>query len=277
VASVRESFQTGRARLRVRNPAGDVQIEARDGEETTVELVPLNDSDATRDALQKATVSASGDEVVVEIDSGRNWSISIGNWGIGSAKVGVRIVCPTGSELQCDTASADVRVEGTLGTTRVRTASGDLRLERIEGQLEAKSASGDVQVDHVEGRAGVQTVSGDVIVRTAMSGLSVNSVSGDVIAEEVLGSCDVTTVSGDAILRAAGPGEVSVKTVSGDAVVAMRRGLRVRLDVNSVSGKIGSELDVSDAPTRSDGPEANLRVRTVSGDVKISRAAEAVA
>jgi DUF4097 and DUF4098 domain-containing protein YvlB len=261
----------------VRNPSGDVEIAARDGEETIVELVPLNDSDSTHEAISKANVSADGGEVVVEIDSGRNWSFSIGNWGIGSARVGVRITCPTGSELQCDTASADVRVDGTLGTTRVRTASGDVRLQRIEGALEAKTASGDVQVTHVEGRAGVQTVSGDVQLRTAMSGLSVNSVSGDVIADEVLGDVDVVTVSGDAIVRAAGPGEVALKAVSGDVVVAMRRGLRVRLDVNSVSGKIGSELDVSDTPVRADGPEANLRVRTVSGDVNISRSAEAVA
>jgi DUF4097 and DUF4098 domain-containing protein YvlB len=277
VASVRETFETGRARLRVRNPAGDVQIEARDVEQTTVELVPLNDSAATRDALSKATVSAAGDEVVVEIDSGRNWSISIGNWGISSARVGVRITCPTGSELQCDTASADVRVDGTLGTTRVRTASGDIRLQRIEGQLEVKTASGDTQVEHVEGRATVQTVSGDADVRTAMSGLAVNSVSGDVTAGEVIGDLEVVTVSGDAVVRAAGPGEVAVKAVSGDVAVAMRRGLRVRLDVNSVSGKIGSELDITDAPARTDGPEAHLRVRTVSGDVRISRAAEAVA
>jgi DUF4097 and DUF4098 domain-containing protein YvlB len=277
VASVRNSFQTGRARLRVRNPAGDVQIDARDVEETTVELVPLNDSDATREAIAKANVSANGAEVVVELDSGRNWSISIGSWSIGSAKVGVRITCPTGSELQCDTASADVRVDGTLGTTRVRTASGDLRLQRIEGQLELKTASGDVQVDHVEGRATLHTVSGDLLLRTAMSGLSVNSVSGDVVVTEVIGDLDIGTVSGDALVRAAGPGEVAVKAVSGDVAVAIRRGLRVRLDVNSVSGKIGSELDVSDAPVRSEGPEASLRVRTVSGDVKISRAAEAVA
>ena len=60
-------------------------------------------------------------------------------------------------------------------------------------------------------------------------------------------------------------------------LVAIRRGLRVRLDVNSVSGTIGSEFEVSDTPTRSDGPETSLRVRTVSGDVKISRAAEAYA
>ena len=88
----------------------------------------------------------------------------------------------------------------------------------------------------------------------------------------------VTEVDGAAqIARAAGPGEIALKAVSGDVLVAIRRGLRVRLDVNSVSGTIGSELDVSDTPLRADGPEANLRVRTVSGDVRITRAAEAVA
>ena len=270
------SFPTEHARLKVRNPAGDVQVETADVAETTVELVPLNDSDATRQAIEKANVGARGDEVFVELE-GRSWSISIGSWGVGSAKVSVRISCPDGSDLECDTASADVRAHGTLGEARIRTASGDLRLERIRGALEAKSASGDVRVEHVEGRVSLNTVSGDVDLRTAMSGLAVNSVSGDVVLGEVFGDVTAGTVSGDLIVRAAGPGEVGLKAVSGDVVVAMRRGLRVQLDVSSVSGSVGSELDVSDTPTRADGPEANLRVRTVSGDVRITRAAEAVA
>ena len=40
---------------------------------------------------------------------------------------------------------------------------------------------------------------------------------------------------------------------------------------------VGRAIDVSDAPARTNGPEVSLRVRTVSGDVRISRAAEAVA
>lgn len=270
-------FPTERARLKVRNPAGDVKIETGDVAETTVELVPLNESDATRQAIEKANVTARGDDVIVELEGGRGWSVTIGSWGIGSAKVSVRITCPNGSDLECDTASAGVRVAGTLGTARIRTASGDLQLDRVEGSLEAKSASGDIQVEHVEGRAAVNTVSGDVGVRTAMSGLAVNSVSGDAVVGEVYGDLTVGTVSGDLVVRAAGPGEVGLKAVSGDVIVAMRRGLRVKLDVNSVSGSVGSELDVSDTPSRADGPEANLRVRTVSGDVRITRAAEAVA
>lgn len=270
-------FPTERARLKVRNPSGDVQVETADVAETTVELVPLNDSESTRQAIEKASVTARGDDVAVELEGGRGFTISIGNWGFGSAKVSVRITCPTGSDLDCDTASADVRVTGTLGEARIRTASGDLKLDRIQGTLEAKSASGDVRVEHVDGPATTSTVSGDLGIKTAMKGLSAASVSGDVVLGEVYGDLTVGTVSGDLIVRAAGPGEVGLKAVSGDVVVAMRRGLRVKLDVNSVSGSVGSELDVSDAPTRSDGPEANLRVRTVSGDVRITRAAEAVA
>jgi DUF4097 and DUF4098 domain-containing protein YvlB len=274
---VLHSFPTQRARLRVRNPAGDVRIDTTEASETTVELVALNDSDSTRQAIEKANVGARGDEVFVELE-GRSWSISIGNWGIsGSPKVSVRITCPHGSTLECDTASADVFATGPLGDARIRTASGDLQLERIEGALEAKGASGDVHVERVGGRATVSTVSGDVHVGEALAGLDVNSVSGDVHTGEITGDLTVKSVSGDHRIRAAGPGQIDLKAVSGDVQVAIRRGLRVRLDVNSVSGSIGSELDVGDAPTGGDRPEAALRVRTVSGDVKIARAAETFA
>jgi DUF4097 and DUF4098 domain-containing protein YvlB len=276
VDSRRETFSIGRGRLRVRNPSGDVRIETADTQETTVELTPLNDSDATRHSIENATIRARGDEVLIELE-GRSWSISIGNWGITSPKVSVRVTCPHGTDVEVETASADVKVHGTVGDARLRTASGDLNVERVDGSLELKTASGDARVERVHGRATLSSVSGDVEVVEALAGLAVTSVSGDVVAEEVTGDLTVSSVSGDQIVRAAGPGEVALKAVSGDVLVAIRRGLRVRLDVNSVSGTIGSELEVSDAPTSTDGPEARLRVRTVSGDVRISRAAEAFA
>ncbi|MDQ3065651.1 MAG: DUF4097 domain-containing protein [Actinomycetota bacterium] len=275
--SRREIFPTPeQPRLKVRNPAGDVRIETADVVETTVELVPLNDSDSTREAIEKATIGVRGDEVLVEIE-GRSWTISIGNWGFGSPKIGVRIACPHRSSLECDTASADLKVSGTLGESRIRTASGDVTLDVVEGNLNVKSASGDIHVERVAGRCDLNSVSGDVDVSVAEAGLQVNSVSGNVEAGEVTGDLSVQSVSGDQRVRAAGPGELAFKAVSGDVQVAIRRGLRVRLDVNSVSGKIGSELEVSDTPAGSDAPEASLRVRTVSGDVKVSRAVEVAA
>jgi hypothetical protein len=276
VSSRRETFPTERARLRVKNPAGDVRVEATETAETTVDLVPLNDADSTRQAIERANVGVRGDEVFVELE-GRSWSISIGNWGIGSPKVGVRVTCPTGSELDCDTASADVKTSGSLGGTRIRTASGDVTVEHAQARLELKTASGDLSIQRVDGPCELTTVSGDVSVGTAGSELAANSISGDVEVREVGGDCAVSSVSGDQRIRAAGPGELAFKAVSGDVHVAIRRGLRVKLDVNSVSGSIGSELDVSDTPVTSDAPLTNLRARTVSGDVKIARAAEAFA
>jgi Putative adhesin len=264
-------FPTEQARLKVKNPAGEVRVEAAETSETTVELVALNDSDSTREAIDRAVVEARGEEIVVEVES-RGWSFSIGDWAVGrNAKVGVRITCPAGSDLDCDTASANIKATGTLGTARARTASGDVSLERVGKKLYAKTASGDLSVEHVDGAAELHTVSGDVDIRTALGGAKVQSVSGDVELGEVTGSLSVTSVSGDQRVRAAGPGDLAFKAVSGDVEVAVRTGLRVRLDVNTVSGTLTSELAVSDAPSRSDGPEADLRARTVSGDVKIGR------
>lgn len=268
-----QSFPTDKARLEVRNPAGDVRIETADVDETTVELTALDDAPATREAIEKARVEARGDDVFVQIE-GRSWSISIGSWAFGSPKVGVRITCPHGSSVECDTASADTTLRGTFGETRLRSASGDLTVESVEGAFTARNASGDLRLERVSGYAEVQTVSGDVEVGAALDGISVSSVSGDVVLGEVSGDLTISSISGDQRVRAAGPGSIAFKAVSGDVQVAIRRGLRVRLDVNSVSGSIASELEVGDAPPASGKAEAELRVRTVSGHVKISRAAE---
>jgi hypothetical protein len=59
----------------------------------------------------------------------------------------------------------------------------------------------------------------------------------------------------------------------------VRRGSRVYVDANTVSGSTNSELELSDAPAEDgggegdEGPMVELRIKTVSGDVNIARAA----
>ena len=174
VDSRRETFSTGRGRLKVRNPAGDVRIETADTDETTVELTALNDSDATRQAIANASLRARGGEVEVEIE-GRSWSISIGNWGITLAEGGVRITCPHGTDLECRDGVR--RRQGPwLGsaTHACGQPPATSRLDHVGGSLELKTASGDARVERVEGRAAVNTVSGDVNVGTALAGLTVD-------------------------------------------------------------------------------------------------------
>ena len=57
----------------------------------------------------------------------------------------------------------------------------------------------------------------------------------------------------------------------------MRRGATVWLDVRSISGDTQSELEVGDGPPSDTGEVMELRVNTVSGDVRIERATADVA
>jgi DUF4097 and DUF4098 domain-containing protein YvlB len=138
------------------------------------------------------------------------------------------------------------------------TASGDLTAGAVAGALTTKSASGDVGVRSVDGTGTVNTVSGDVRIGATSAPVGVNTVSGDVDLESVGGPCRVSCVSGD-------------------VHVATRPGLALWIDAQSVSGSVTSDLDVADAPAGENGEQVDLRIRTVSGDVRISRSGAPVA
>ena len=92
--------------------------------------------------------------------------------------------------------------------------------------------------------------------------------------EQTAGDVSISTASGDVTVGAASGGAVQIKTVSGDVSVGVVPGLRVWLDLSSVSGRMGSEL--ADDGDAGDGPaELSLTLRSVSGDMRIHRTAAA--
>jgi DUF4097 and DUF4098 domain-containing protein YvlB len=95
------------------------------------------------------------------------------------------------------------------------------------------------------------------------------------------GALGLLTTSGDIEIRSVEAGEVRIQTDSGDVRVGVGRGTRVWIDAGTVSGDLGSELGLDDAEPEADdsaggGPVVPLHVKTVSGDVSIVRASEAV-
>ncbi len=264
-----------RTRLRVKNPAGLVSVDASENGRTTVELEPLRNDDATREAIERAKVELNGNEVLVEIGVGGK------GFGVGPAwisfgrtpQVGVRIRCPEGADLECTTASADVAATGRLGEIEVKTASGDVAVEHVSG-LRVQSASGDVRAATIDGEARLQTVSGDVRLGTVTGPVSTTLVSGDFAIEDAHGDLSAKSVSGDQRIGAVRAGEIKLQSVSGDVRVGIRPGTRLRIDASSTSGDVSSELDVKDSPSETQGgSEARLQAKTVSGDVEITRAA----
>jgi DUF4097 and DUF4098 domain-containing protein YvlB len=285
-----ETFQTpGETRLDIRLGAGEVRLETAKVQETTVELEPLRDNDASKAAIENARVElrerGAGHEVVIDVrDRGKGFGFSKG------AEVLVAVTSPEGTSVEAKTGSAEVEGRGRFGSVEVETgsgdvefgeialdaninaASGDVQLGSVGGNARVNTASGDTQVRSIGGDAKINSASGDVQIREVQGELSVNSASGDVQIREAASSVGVNTASGDQQIGSVTTGKVTLKSASGDLKVGIREGSTLWVDARSRSGEVTSELPVSELPPDGDGPTVELRANTMSGDITVARA-----
>lgn len=227
--------------LQVRIPAGDITVKAVPTQVATVRLDP---SGRGGDKLLTA--------MRVEFDQGLLSVIAPERSGLlRGGSIDAVVELPEGSSCLVDCASADVSCTGELSSAELRTASGDVSVERVNGLARIGTASGDVFVG-------------------AAAEVTANTASGDLSIERADGDVAVTTASGDVRIASASGKRVDVKATSGDISVAVTPGIGVYLDVSTLSGTISSELEPSD---ESGGAEMTVYCRTISGDVRIQRAA----
>jgi DUF4097 and DUF4098 domain-containing protein YvlB len=203
----------------------------------------------------------SPEELRVSFNAGRLEIVQPKNPGSlrGRGRLDVTVRTPAGARVTVRTASADVSCVGQLADLEVATASGDVT-----------AANGDVYVESVGGPVALRTASGDVRLRRAGGDVAATTASGDIQLGIVGGSAEVETASGDIEIGRVSTGEANVKTMSGDTSVGVARGAEVYLDLSSLTGDISSQLEETGG-----GEGVGLRVtcRSVSGDIKITRAA----
>jgi hypothetical protein len=265
---VQKTFDTdGAIQLDVRLASGEIDIDATLDGKTEVELIGRDDE--SRELIDAATVELRGSELIVDVP--RRGGFSIGGL-FGSRGITCRIRCPRGSLVRTRTKSAGVRINGVVGGLDASTASGDLEAGDVLGDLSCKAASGDIAVGDVGGRASASSASGDVALGHVRGNVSANSASGDLAIESTDANAKANTASGDVRIGAVIDGEVTVNSASGDVQIGVRRGSRVYLDCSTVSGDTSSELDMTGEEPIGDGPMVHIKARTVSGDIKITRA-----
>ena len=283
-----ETFDTpGSVSLDVRLGSGEIRIDARDVKQTTVELRPLRDNDATTKAIESARLELRGgaDRQEVIVDLGR----SRGGLFRG-ASVGIEITCPEGADAEVKSGSADLDVRGRLGSiglstasgdielddvsgdANVNTASGDVRMGGVGGEMRVNTASGDVRAKKIAGDARLNTASGDVTIESVEGSLSVNSASGDVTVQAARAAVNVNTASGDQRIGSLSQGSAELKSASGDLTIGIKEGSTLWVDARSRSGEVRSELPVSDSAPEGDAPHVELKANTMSGDIEITRA-----
>src|SRR6266540_744871 len=203
----RETYSTpGAVRLNLEIPAGRIEVETSNTDETRVELEALGGNEFIRELVESARIEllrrGDGHEVVVEVKMRHGFWISFGR----GPDLRLRVSCPHGAELDVRTKSADLQAHGEYSTVDVKTASGDVSIQQARADVRVKTASGDVHI------------------RDAGDSITAN------------------TISGDQRLEAVFRGRMDLRAVSGDISVGVRRGSRVFVDANTVSGSTVSEL-----------------------------------
>jgi len=234
-------------------PAGDLQVETVDGEETWIEV------DGDEKLVERVEVRQEGDRVVVEFRGKKPFglTIAIGDFSFGTERLRVRAHVPHGADAKLASTSADIAVQGRLRRLDTKTTSGDVRVTgEVEQDAHLKTVSGDARIDRVGGD------------------LALQAVSGDLWAGWVGGSVETKSVSGDIRIESLRAGSATFTSVSGDVAVGIAAGSFLDVDAGSVSGDLGSEVPLSSEPSEGgDGPTVILRGKTVSGDVRVFRAA----
>ena len=250
------------AALEIAIPSGDVHVETVDGEETDVFV------SGDEQLLEHLEVRQDGGRVFVNLrDKGKfgisfsGGGFSIGGLVFGNGGLRVEARVPHGASVKVKTASADTQLAGHFGALELNSASGDLHLRgESAGDATVKTVSGDVELERVDGD------------------LSVQCVSGDIRARAVAGSVDTKSVSGDIRVEAVTAGEVRFTSVSGDIEIGIAAGSLLDVDAGSTSGDLSSEVPLASEPLllgeeTAAAPTVVLRGRTVSGDVRVFRAA----
>jgi DUF4097 and DUF4098 domain-containing protein YvlB len=235
----------------IRIPAGEVRVRAEPTQTVTVDVEP--GMGGWRGWLGSDPLS----DIRVDFESGRLRVTHRRQSGFLGRSAGFDVVVrlPEGSSGEIDTAAADVRCDGTFSSLSVRTASGDVTAGHVLRSAEVQTASGDVELGQ-SGTVRVQTVSGDVEVGGSDADATCQSVSGDVEIGRIAA------------------GRIDVKTTSGDITVGVVPGIRLRLDLATLSGDASSELSEDEEGS---GITATLTCRSVSGDIRLRRAEGAAA
>lgn len=267
-----ERFDTpGPLALQVALGAADVHVTTWEHPATEVEIEGRRDDEATAAVVDAFTVvlhpRSDGHELVIREAKGRGFGFRLRD-----AQLSVRVRCPEGVSLGVAGGSSDIRGDGALGAVDLKTGSGDVVFNGTLASARVTSASGDVRLEAIDGQATVVTASGDVSLGRVEGPLSANTVSGDVEVGDAHAGAVLQSVSGDVQVASVRGGDVRVQTVSGDAQVALAPGLAVWIDAGSVSGDVSSDLEVGAAPAGEPGAVAEVRVKSVSGDVTITRA-----
>ena len=261
-------------RLDLRIPAGMIEVELEARDTTTVELTAISGGDAAQAAIdatrQELRTTGAMPEVIVHCPEKPGRLRGFGR----QPELRLRVIAPLGSIVRVSSLTADIECSAGAHEVACKTISGEITVGDATGAVKIDSTSGDLRTGQVGGPLQAGSISGDIAAGAIGAESRARTMSGDVRIAAAAGSVRASSMSGDIEIGTLIAGEADLSSMSGDIRAAVAPGVRVYLDLKTLSGDARSELDAGiDAPS---GPQLTLKASTKSGDVTVSRAAAAV-
>ena len=247
--------------LEVRNPAGSTTVGADPAATETVIVVEALNSLAEQ-LIDRLDLVVTHGHLRLSVPERRL---------LRPPSFAITVTTPPDAAVTIAGATADVLLHGRLGPVVLTSGSGDVDVAHCT-ELQARTASGDVRAGRVDGAATVGSASGDVRIAAPGGRVQVRTASGDVLLGTLATDATVRTATGDVRIDRATNGTLRLTTVSGDATIAVQPGLRIWLDVQTVSGRMRSELDEEEAAASGGAAQLSLVLQSVSGDLELCRA-----
>lgn len=279
------SFETPQpAKLRISLPCGRITVAASETAVTRIDLAAPNGDANARDWIAQADIVQLGDEITVR---GPKLRLSLFNmWG---GSIEAQISAPLGSDANLSIGAGRVETVGRMAAVHAHTGAGSVHVAEcteahahtgagnidiaaVTGSVEAKTGAGKVRIGKVGADADIITAAGNTRIEEIAGAARMKTAHGDIEIGAAGDSLDAFTSSGSIRVSRADHGYVRARTVSGGVSVGVANGVAAHLDLSTVSGRVRSELEASDAPA--DGEQRiELVLSTVSGNVSVARAA----
>jgi DUF4097 and DUF4098 domain-containing protein YvlB len=150
-----------------------------------------------------------------------------------------KITVPVKTEIELETASGDISLEGLTSDVEIQTASGDVTVEQYKGGLELETASGDIILTGCEGEFEISSASGDINISRIEGNIELSSASGDIDIEDSQGGFELETASGDIqAIRLDMQSASEFSAASGDIEIVLSNSPANSLSLSSASGDI---------------------------------------
>lgn len=246
---------------------GTVEIEIISGEITVVGWSGTNVeiTGTIESGVEELEISSGGNRLSISAELERRTR--------NNGSVYLTIKMPSTANLDVETVSAGISVEGVRGELELESVSGNVEISGETRSLEAASVSGNVIVVSIAGRSELESVSGNVIIRSSTGRVDASVVSGHVEIEGgTLDMLDAESVSGSisCTARPTENGRFNVETMSGTIEMSISPDWNADYYVETYSGAIRNSIGPEPKRTDKYAPGKELRFSTGSGGARVT-------